>query len=222
MGRDIVLKKLKKGSRALIIIGVLLELFSLPMLIMMIGEDTAAVVTFIVMMIVGGIMIYIGISHINHPERTSAMKKDPLLLYKADELFSDLKYEDKFIYMSSRLVANKGNIAEIAFYDEIFQIHLFRQTTNFITTSKMLVLSTPKRQLNINVYGKKDDEINALASRIAQNCPNARVGYTAENNQYLANIRSRFRHLPDPHAVDYQQPPQQQVYQQPQSYNGFQ
>lgn len=196
MGRERILKTIKRNSIVWTVMGIVLLLLflfveSAFILSGIASEDDVlgAVLFFALIGILGGFFLYFGIRGLMHPEKTQALKKNPDLLRLADELFSHIVYEDDFIILSDRIIANKKNITQMAFTDEVFLIYVYKQTTNFITTTKQLILRTARGQLEINIYGRKEATINQLAARIAQNCQYARLGYSDEGLAYVKQMR---------------------------------
>lgn len=193
MGRERILKKIKSSSIVFTVIGlVFLALFlflELCMIVVGIRDNVGPILFFALLGAIGGAFLYFGIKGLKHPEQTQVLKKNPDLLQQADELFSHVVYEDDFVILSDRIIANKKNITQMAFTDEVFLIYVFRQTTNLITTTKQLILQTARGQMEINIYGRKKETINQLAERIAQNCQYARLGYSGEGLDYVKHMR---------------------------------
>ena len=204
-GRDIILKKLKKDSMKLVITGSILAFITFAIsIIMMIafvvscvepgdGKDFAplAVISalFFLLGIGGVIMIVVGARRIKDPSGNSALKNNEDLLYMADELYAGITYQDENLIMSDRVVANKKNPLQIAFYNEVFLVYVHTETYNFITTTKQLVLATARDEILINIMRMKKDKVNQLAETVASKCPYARFGYNQQNLQYLDEMR---------------------------------
>ena len=199
MGRQKVLQKIKNNSLAMTITGALFILVSgLIVFFLLVSElkgdgISALILTFTCVGIIGIFMVFFGIRGLNHPEKTSAMKKNPDLLRQADELFAHVTYQDSFIILSDRIIANKKNITQMAFTDEVFLIYIYRHRTNFITTSKQLILQTARGHFEINIYGRKQSTIDELANRIARSCRYTRLGYTKENLKYVDQMRQLWK-----------------------------
>jgi len=103
------------------------------------------------------------------------------------------RYEDKFIMLSDRCIANKKAFTEIAYLEDVFLVYIQKQSTNFIPTGKILYICTATGNIGINVYGCKKATIDELASKIAKVCPNARFGYNNEGLAYLKQMQQIYK-----------------------------
>ncbi len=205
-GRDIILSKIKKQARGLIIGGSILGGIPLLLLIIvvigMIGviadegakSDAATGLMILsgmllILCTIGVFMFVIGFRRYKDPYKNNALKTNPDLLFMADELYAGITYQDDNLMMSDRVIANKKNPLQMAFYNEIFLVYVHTESYNFITTTKQLVLATARDEITIGIYGMKKDKVNHIAETVASKCPYARFGYTQENLRYLDEMR---------------------------------
>ncbi len=207
-GREIILNKIRKQKRGLMITGLVLSVITLGIVAVALfafisdiiskGMDRAldgSGAAFIVLSILaaigaGGIAMAIkGFKGMKNPQGDKILKKNPDLLFMADELYKGITYEDKHLIMSDRVIANKKNLYQMAFYNEIFMVYVHTESYNFVTTTKQLVLATARDEITLSIYGMKNEQVNGLAQTIAGKCPYARFGYTQDNLRYLEEMR---------------------------------
>lgn len=120
-----------------------------------------------------------GIVRRANPMKAHCFKRNPKLLEQADELFSDIIYQDKFIIYSNRIIANAKDITQMAAFDEIVNICESSTSYNFIKTDHKIVLVLPTYQVQISVYAKKRETIDDLKYGIMQRCPKLQPNYQA-------------------------------------------
>lgn len=207
-GREIILNKIRKQRRGLMIAGIIMAVIGLGIDAILLwvyiddavhkGFDHAtdgAGAAFVCMLIlaaigVGGVfMIKSGLKGMKNPENDKILKKNPDLLFMADELYRGITYQDKHLIMSDRVIANKKNLYQMAFYNEVFMVYVHTESYNFVTTTKQLVLATARDEITFSIYGMKSEKVEELARTIAGKCPYARFGYTQENLRYLDEMR---------------------------------
>lgn len=197
MGRGLILNKIRKNGRGMIAGGVFLGLMTL--LVMMVTIDSSDDNMFVCLIFTLALafltfyLIKTGLTSLKRPEESRFVKNNPRLLEQAEELYSDIIYEDKFVALSDRVIANKKQPLQMAYLDEVYLIYRHTESYNFVRTVSEIVLETknPKNTIRISTYAKgkgQRDEIFELLSRV---CPNAAFGWTAENKQYLEIMRSR-------------------------------
>lgn len=195
-GSEILLKKIKSDGTHQIIGGIIFAILGtfFTVIAAFDDEDAVAIVWIFaaVLLIAGILMAVFGIKKRSHPESAKILRKNPALMSMADELFSDMIYEDKFVKISNRIIANQKNITQMTYTNEIFLIYVSKQSYNFVPTSKELIIETARGRLNINIYGRTKNTVNELANMICRLSPNTRVGYTNENLQYLAQMRQSY------------------------------
>lgn len=197
MGGQAVLTQIRKSSIGLIvagaIIGVLGLMLSAGALMSTDGDSTGILIVGVIIIAVAATMLYFGMRNYKDPTKTSAFKSNPDILQMADELANDIKYEDKFIRVSSRIIGTRNDLTKMTFMDEIYCIYLFKQSTNFIPTGKDIVLRTARGEIHISVYGQKKEVIDQLANTIISMAPLIRVGYTPENLSYADNMVKQWK-----------------------------
>ena len=207
-GREIILNNIRKQRKGLMITGIIMAVVTLGIVAFALfafitdginrGFDRAldgSGVVFVLLLIlaaigVGGIALAVkGYKGVKNPQGDKVLKKNPDLLFMAEELYKGITYEDKHLIMSDRVIANKKNLYQMAFYNEIFMVYVHTESYNFITTTKQLVLATARDEIVFSIYGMKNEQVNALAQTIAGKCPYARFGYTQDNLKYLEEMR---------------------------------
>ncbi len=184
MGRDRVIKKIKSSSIALIVMGgIFCSFFSISTFVLFVGDESKAGYIFAGYFFAGLALlmlpvIIIGISRCVNPMKARCLKKNPKLLEQADELFSDIIYQDKFIIYSNRIIANAKDLTQMAAFDEIERISENSSSYNGISTDHSIVLILPTYQIRISVYAKGKRTINELKLNIIQRCPRIMANYT--------------------------------------------
>lgn len=196
MGSEILLKKIKSNGTKQIIGGIIIMLLGTLFTIIAAfdDEDDVAIVWIFaaVLLALGIILAVFGIKNRSHPENAKVIRKNPALLNMADELFADIIYEDKFVKISNRIIANQKDITQMTYTNEIFLMYVSKESYNFVPTGKELILETARGRLALNIYGRTKNTVNELANMICRLSPNTRVGYTNENLQYLAQMRQSY------------------------------
>lgn len=196
MGSEILLKKIKSNGTKQIIGGIIIMLLGTLFTIIAAfdDEDDVAIVWIFaaVLLALGIILAVFGIKNRSHPENAKVIRKNPALLNMADELFADIIYEDKFVKISNRIIANQKDITQMTYTNEIFLMYVSKESYNFVPTGKELILETARGRLALNIYGRTKNTVNELANMICRLSPNTRVGYTNENLQYLAHMRQSY------------------------------
>ncbi|MDO4944489.1 MAG: hypothetical protein Q4E74_04710 [Ruminococcus sp.] len=196
MGSEILLKKIKSDGTKQIIGGIIIMLLGTLFTIIAAfdDEDDVAIVWIFaaVLLALGIILAVFGIKNRSHPENAKVIRKNPALLNMADELFADIIYEDKFVKISNRIIANQKDITQMTYTNEIFLMYISKESYNFVPTGKELILETARGRLALNIYGRTKNTVNELANMICRLSPNTRVGYTNENLQYLAQMRQSY------------------------------
>lgn len=195
MGRELVFKKIKNSGIVLTIIGALFTGFPLLSAIAFAMDGTLGeyIVVMLIMFIPGVLMLIFGIRNLTNPMGNGMFKRNPHLLNQVDNMATNKRYEDKFIMLSDRCIANKKAFTEIAYLEDVFLVYIQKQSTNFIPTGKILYICTATGNIGINVYGCKKATIDELASKIAKVCPNARFGYNNEGLAYLKQMQQIYK-----------------------------
>lgn len=120
------------------------------------------------------------------------VKRNPDLLRQAEELYSNVVYEDKYIVCSNRHIGSKRNPASIASFDEVIGLYVRKTRYNFlITVQKELIVVTQKGEISVSVYS--DKKIDGLVDMIAQRCPGVRLGYSPENVAYFNQVHKDYK-----------------------------
>ena len=198
MGRDEILSKIAKSSRAYVILGFILGIGGLVVSILMIimGTKAANLVFLFIMLglcVLGVVILIFNIPVMLDPMKSGFIKKNPDILAQADELYQNLIYRDKTLMFSSRIIANATDIRQMAYTEEVFLIYVYIHKTNGVTDQKTLKLETARGTIALMIMFKKDDEINSLIGQIVQQCRYARVGYNDDGMKYLAQMRQLWK-----------------------------
>lgn len=195
MGREQIMKKIKRSGIGLTVIGGLLAAFGLLMTVVYIADSSIGENIFpaLIFLIPGVLMLIFGIRNLTNPMANGMFKRNPHLLDQADNMAANKRYEDKFIVLSDRCIANAKNSYEVSYLEDVFLVYIERSTTNLIPTGKLLILATATGNIGINVYGCKKTTIDELASKISKVCPNARFGYNKEGLSYLSYMQDMYK-----------------------------
>ena len=193
-GSEEILKKIKSGATGVMFLGLTLTLLPTIIIICMIISGSFAgnvllVVILILCALVGAVVMAYNMKIMLNPMSSLFIKKNPDILSEADELTSNIVYRDSFLLFSNRLIANAHDIRQISYTDEVFVVYVYIHKTNGVVDMKQLKLETARRTISINIYSKKDDEIDQLIGNILQNCRYARVGYNDDSMAYLKKMR---------------------------------
>lgn len=195
MGREKILKKIKSSSTALVVFGSIFLLIAIFLCIALIADDSLLDAFIIVLLpfVIGILMLIFGARTLANPFKHSMFKKNPYIIQQVDNMLMNKLYEDKFITVSDRCIANKSTFTEIAYLEDVFLVYIQKQSTNFIPTGKLLYLCTATGNIGINIYGSKKATIDELANKISQICPNARFGYNNEGLAYLSQMQEYYK-----------------------------
>ena len=198
-GQELLFKKIRKGGTVRIVVGIILTLIggflSLCGIALVASheETTGGIVMtiiFLPLLIWGIYLIVRGVKLRKDPTKHSAFKKNPDLLFQVKELYSDIKYQDKRVVISSRVIGSATDITQAAFLNEVFWIYVYTQSYNYVMTSKMIILATARDQIVINAMGMKEEELRQLLGIIVSVAPYARLGYSNENMTYCEYMRN--------------------------------
>lgn len=174
-GREKILKKIRKRFIFGIVMGVLLCLVGAFLLLCFIVSEERTVGPYVLAafpLIFGAFFLIWGSWCIANPMKTPQLKTNPRLLEQADELFANIRYEDKLIIMSDRVIASKRDLTQMVYFEEVLKIYENIHTTNMITDTHTLNLETATYTALINVYGCKDQVVESLKDKIYSMCPN--------------------------------------------------
>lgn len=197
MGRNNVIKHIKRKTAAAKIIAVLLLIFGEFMLFAFIvsaeEDDPAgmyALPAFVI--IVGLLCLWLGIW-----AQRSFLKANPRLFEQADELFNNITYEDNIIIMSDRVIASKKNLTQMVYTEEVFYVteNVEKVYVSFIPTvnaAHNLILEALGNTALISVYGCSKKMIEETIERIYAACPNiVRESNAAVEWERLNELRKR-------------------------------
>ena len=195
MGREKVLKKIKNSGIWMTIFGGLFVGFTLLSIIAFAvdGSIEEYIVVMLVVLALGIPMLIFGIRNLTNPMKHGMFKRTPNLLYQVDNMAANKCYEDKFIMISDRCIANKKAYNEIAYLEDVFLVYILKRRTNFIPTGKLLFISTATGDIGINIYGVKKATVDELADKIGKVCPNVRFGYNDEGLAYLRQMKQMYK-----------------------------
>ncbi|MCR5476627.1 MAG: hypothetical protein K6E92_03255 [Lachnospiraceae bacterium] len=123
------------------------------------------------------------------PGRSRVIRLNPQLPALADELFEKKTYEDRCVMLSDRIIANAEDVTQMSPLEEVYLIYLYSHKTDNATDRRVLRLETKTGRMELDVAGKEDAQIEELANRIKEKCPNAMLGHTAEGLAHLEKMR---------------------------------
>lgn len=176
MGRENILKKIKGKFVVTVVAGVLITLFAAFLIFCLALEGDVNIGLYIIILVLAGLGIFvvaIGTRAIANPMNTPQLKTNPRLLEMADELFSDVKFEDKLIILSDRIIAGKRDLTQMAYFSEVLLIYEYTHTTNMITDTHKIKLETADYTAMIDVYACSEEVISGLINSLHRFCPNA-------------------------------------------------
>lgn len=204
MGRDIVLARIKKNGIIAIVGGaflmILFGLITIGVLTDNADDGMGMIILFGLFALLGIVFIIMGIRNIVRPEKTGYLKNNPQLLEMADQLYSHIIYEDQYVLISDKVLANKKQPTQMTWLWDVYLIYLHTTSTNFIPTGSEYIVENrmPKNRIAINVYAKGKRSKQELLNVLAQACPNARFGYSDEGLAYLQYMRNQdLRNIPN-------------------------
>lgn len=176
MYQEKIIKKLRKKNISMLVLGtVMLLLGAFLLFCFIVDGDTNAGMYFIMGLfaVIGLVLIIQGIVYILDPTKNHILKANPRLLEMADDLFSNVKFEDKIIIMSDKVIASKRDLTQMAYFDEVLMIYEYTHTTNMVTDTHKVKLETADYTALIDVYAYKEDAIDGLIKMLFRMCPNA-------------------------------------------------
>lgn len=193
MGRDKFLKQLSKTGNTFIGLGIFMGLLGVFMASLFIKDGLSfPLIIFIVFILIAAIFIVRGVDY-KKGENSKYVKKYPKILELADS-FSNTVFENNFVIISDKAIAEKKHCQNIVALEDVLAIYEHIMRTNGIVTSHTVQLCTiDGRDIQISVYAKKRDIKDDLVLTISHYCPNARVGFTAENMEYVREQRMAYK-----------------------------
>lgn len=203
MGRDIVLARIKKNGIIAIVGGtfltILFGLITIGVLTDDADDGVGAAIAIGIFTLMGVVFIIMGIRNIVCPEKTRFLKFNPQLLEMADQLYSHVIYEDQYVLISDKVLANKKQPTQMTWLWDVYLVYLHTTSTNFIPTGSEYVIENrfPKNRVAINVLARGRKSKQELLNVLAQACPNARFGYSDEGLAYVQYMRNQdLRNIP--------------------------
>lgn len=138
-------------------------------------------------------LIINGIVILKDPYKDSIFRKNPDLLRMADELYSDIVYQDDFIILSKRLFSPANVPWFLSPLNEVYWFYIQRTFTNGIPTNKELRFVTSTSHFGINISGKKSDDAEKSINILLQACPDLRAGDSPENMAYADAMQREWK-----------------------------
>ena len=196
MGRENYLKIVKKGGKVFIGLGIFICIVSIFMLLIFLVTDeaiqVAPVIAFSIMLGFGILLFVLGADY-KKGENSRYIKKHPYVLELADSLVNPV-FENDFIIISDKAISDKKNFRNIVALNNVLGIYEHIVRTNGIVTSHDIQLSSiDGREYRINVFARKRETKDDLVLTISNYCPNARVGYSPENLEYIEAKRKEYK-----------------------------
>lgn len=194
MGREAVIANIRKRMIAMIVGGVILTLMGgFISFAAVVAGEYGVLILGLFALTPGVIFLIFGISRRTHPEKSGIFKANPDLLQQADELYANIQYQDDYIIVSDRVLANKKVPFQMCWRDEAYGIYQHTASMNFISYTNEIIVCTKhkKNVLRFNVYAKGKDTAMGLMQLLSQCCPNAMVGYTPETLAYVKEMQRR-------------------------------
>lgn len=194
MGREIVLANIRKRSIAALVGGALLTIMGgFICFAAVMAAEYSVLILGLFPLIPGIAFLLYGVSRRTHPEKSGIFKANPDLLQQADELYANIQYQDDYIIVSDRVLANKKAPFQMCWREEAYGIYQHTASMNFISYTNEIIVCTKhkKNVLRFNVYAKGKDTAIGLMQLLSQCCPNAMVGYTPETLAYVKEMQRR-------------------------------
>lgn len=189
-----VIKKRRTGGIVMSVCCALLAGFFIVMGLMISKSDKDALPVLLLFGGVAVIPLIFGIIKIISPLALIGKYARANLEKFAPDMDRKIVYEDKFIIVSEQAIAFPGKPHIIVGRNDVIAAWVYTSSYNLIPTSKTLNLYTPEAvTVQINVYGRKKETIKDIFIKIAQYCPNCRMGYSLENQKFVSYSQKQFR-----------------------------
>lgn len=193
MGRENLIKAVKSRGTKFIVLGIFVGLISLFMTLVMLTDGFSAPVFIFLLLLALGVFFIVYGADYARGANSRYVKKYPKMLELADTL-NNVVFENEFFIVSDRAFAVKKNVSQIADLNEVLAIYEHIMTQNGIVTQHDIKLELlDGRTISVNVYAKKRQVKDNLVLTISNFCPNARVGYSAENMEYVKQKRKEYK-----------------------------
>ena len=157
MGREVVFANIRKRMIAMIVGGVILTLMGgfISFAAVVAGEYSVLILGLFALT-PGVIFLIFGTSRRTHPEKSGIFKANPDLLQQADELYANIQYQDDYIIVSDRVLANKKAPFQMCWREEAYGIYQHTASMNFISYTNEIIVCTKhkKNVLRFNVYAR--------------------------------------------------------------------
>lgn len=192
MGKEVIFKKIIAKGGFVLGMGIVLILAGAIMAFMMfVAEEVGAGVFFALIFAAGVALFIMGLRNMICPEKSAFIKNNPELLVQAEQLYSNIVYQDDFVIISDKVIANKKSPLQMAYLEDVYLVYQHTASMNGISTANELVLETKnkKNTLRISVYAKGKQTRSDLFTLLASYCPNAYFGWTQEGLARLAQLR---------------------------------
>ena len=148
-GRDIVLRNIKKRLKpGLILFSILSVLLIISGIAGIISDNWVLVVVCTVFLLPSLIPAIIYLIKYMKPESCKPLKKDPMLLDKAERLFGTFAFQNEAMIASPELAAFKANLTKVMDLKEILLIYKRIVHTNY-TTQYFMVVETVRDSFQI-------------------------------------------------------------------------
>ncbi|MCR4625476.1 MAG: tetraspanin family protein [Lachnospiraceae bacterium] len=200
-GSELVLEKIHKSAHNGMVAGIIfmvlfgpISLFGIFMTIRDGFHEYSIMFIFFVALLALGIFLFVfNKKKSNDPMSSSIIKRNPNILEMADELIENKVYQDQFLILSPRIIANATDITQISYTDEVFLVYVYIHRTNGVIDTKKLNLETAHGMMGFNIIRQKDDQINALMQNVLSHCRYSRAGYTPEGLAYANQMRELWK-----------------------------
>ena len=193
MGREKYLKQLSKIGNIFIGVGIFVGVLSLFMTLIFITDGfSVPLLIFIGLLLLAILFILKGVDY-KKGENSKYVRKYPNLLELSDS-FSNIVFENNFVVISDKAIADKKNFLNIVALDDVLAIYENIIRTNGIVSSHTVQLcAIDGRNIQINVFARKRETKDDLVLTISNYCPNDKVGYTPETMEYVSEKRKAYK-----------------------------
>ena len=143
MGREVVFANIRKRMIAMIVGGVILTLMGgFISFAAVVASEYSVLILGLFALTPGVIFLIFGTSRRTHPEKSGIFKANPDLLQQADELYANIQYQDDYIIVSDRVLANKKVPFQMCWREEAYGIYQHTASMNFISYTNEIIVCT--------------------------------------------------------------------------------